>query len=286
MKGFTKKIVSVVLALTMVFAVATTAMAASWEPYFGKDSGWKEGGSGTLENNTATGFTAKITHLGWGGIWGIQAKNNAVKVNKGTAYAVTFKASSSKLNKFLYVKMAKDGTEKVSGAFWVLLKRGKNVNVNEVFVAKENSKLLTIGMGGEDFDRSGIDADADIRYGIFNKQYKGKFVAKAKCGLDADGLFDSAPTDIKVSNFKITPAAKKVSFKAKAKGKKKVQLKMKKAAGVYTYQIQVGKVKKKTTKATYTVKAKKKGKQTVKVRGISQNKAYTTKWTSKKVKVK
>ena len=61
---------------------------------------------------------------------------------------------------------------------------------------------------------------------------------------------------------------------------------MKKAAGIKTYEVKVGKVTKKTTKTSITVKAKKKGKQKVQVRGISADKSYKTKWATKKVKVK
>ena len=61
---------------------------------------------------------------------------------------------------------------------------------------------------------------------------------------------------------------------------------MKKATGIKTFEIKVGKVKKKTTKTSITIKAKKKGKQKVQVRGISADKAYKTKWATKKVKVK
>ncbi len=281
MKGFTKKIASVVLALTLVIGLATSASAATWDSYFGVNAGWYEGAEGTLTGVSAKGFTARMTSVGWGGVWGGQAKQ-AIKLTKGTAYNISFNVKSTKVNKYIYVKMATN--ENLAKGFWVKIGKGQTVKVNETFKAANNANQITFGVGGEAGDREGVDTDATARYSIFDKQF-GAGAHKKLAQQDCNGDFSSV-TDIVVSNYSLAPAAKKVSFKAKAKGKKKVKVTMKKAVGIYTYEVKVGKVKKKTTGTSITVKAKKKGKQKVQVRGISKNKEYTTGWATKKVKVK
>ncbi|HAR91625.1 MAG TPA: hypothetical protein DCR28_00785 [Eubacterium sp.] len=289
MRGFTKKIASVVLALTLVIGLATSASAAVWDGYFGANDGsfW-EGATGTMGTNTAKAFTARMTSVGWGGVWGCQVKRPYSFV-KGKTYVLSFNAKSTKANKYIYVKMAKGlknapyTTTNFAKGFWVKLPKGKTVKVNEVFKAADLGDMISFGLGGEAGDRDGSDEDAAVRYGIFEKQFKLK---RNQLGtLDCDGDFSSV-TDISVTDFSLTTAATKVKFSAKAKGKKKVKVTLKKAAGIKTFEIKVGKVKKKTTKTKITIKAKKKGKQKVQVRGISADKAYKTKWASKKVKVK
>ena len=281
MKGFTKKIGALVLALTLVVGMATSASAATWGSYFGANDGsfW-EGSTGTMAKNTTKAFTARMTSVGWGGVWGCQVKQ-PISLSKGTAYAISFNIKSTKANKFIYIKMSTN--ENLAKGFWVKCPKGKTVKVNECFKAANNANQITFGLGGDAGDRdNGADIDGPVRYAIFDKQF---FPHKQLAQKDCDGHFD-AVTDIVVSNYSLGVAAKKVNFSAKAKGGKKVKVTFKKAAGIKTYEVQVGKVKKKTTSTSVTVKAKKKGKVAVKVRGISADKKYTTKWATKKVKVK
>ena len=283
MKGFTKKIASVVLALTLVIGLATSASAAdAWKGYFGNNDGsfW-EGATGTMAANSQKAFTARMTSVGWGGVWGCQV-SQPIKLAKGKAYAISFTIKSSNANKYIYVKMSTN--ENLAKGFWVKLPRGKSVKVSECFKAANAANQITFGLGGECGDRVGSDIDAQVRYNIFDKQF-GANKHKQLASMDCDGDFSSA-TDIVVTNYSLGAAASKVKFSAKAKGKKKVKVTMKKAAGIKTYEVKVGKVKKKTTKTSITVKAKKKGKQKVQVRGISADKSYKTKWATKKVKVK
>ncbi len=280
MKGFTKKVISSVLALTLVIGLTVSTSAAAWEGYMGQNEGWYEGAKGTLEGVSATGFTANMEMIGWGGVWGGQAKQK-VSIAKGKAYAISFDVKSTDVNKFIYVKIAKG--EKLAKAFWVKLAKGKTQKINLAFKAANAADQITFGVGGDFGDRIGSDADAQTRYNIFKKQFK-----KSWTILNTQEAYgDSAlGTKVIVSKYSLKAAPSKVSFKAKAAGKKKVKVTMKKAAGIKTYEVRVGSAKKKTTKTSITVKAKKKGKQAVKVRGISEDKGYTTKWATKKVKVK
>ncbi|MCR5430562.1 MAG: carbohydrate binding domain-containing protein [Eubacterium sp.] len=283
MKRFTKKILSAVLALTLVIGLATSASAANWDSYLnGRETGFKEAAIGTMTKNTATAWTASLELVGWGGVWGGQVYQ-PINVVKGTAYNISFTAKSTNVNKFIYVKMAtKD--EKLAKGFWVKLPKGKNVKVSETFVAANTAPQITFGIGGDDGTRVGSDKDAETRYGIFDKQF-GAGKHKQLVSMDCNGDFSSV-TQIMVTNYKLVKAAKSVSFKAKAKGKKKVKVTMKKATGIAKYEVKVGKVKKTTSSTSITVKAKKKGKQKVQVRGLSKDKSYKTKWTKKTVKVK
>lgn len=288
MKGFTKKILSVVVALTMVIGLATTASAATWTGYFGNNDGsfW-EGATGSMTKNTANAFTAGMTNVGWGGVWGCQVYQ-PIKMTKGTQYNVSFTAKSSNVNKFIYVKMAtvSGTTENLAKGFWVKLPRGKNVNVSQTFKAACNANQITFGLGGECGDREGSDQDATVRYKIFDQQFgSGKHLQLVD--MDCDGDF-AAATNIIVTNYSLVAAPGKVTLgKVKAAKKKKVKVSWKKTANAAGYEVMVGKVKKTTTKTSITVKAKKKGKQAVKVRAYSVGKKVYGAWSkTKKVKVK
>lgn len=284
MKRFTKKFLSVVVALTMIFAMATSASAAdAWHSYFGNNDGsfW-EGATGTMAKNTAKAFTARMSSVGWGGCWGAQV-DQKITLTKGKTYAISFSVKSTKVDKYIYIKMSTG--ENLAKGFWVKCPAAKTVKVDEVFKAENNANQITFGLGGDAGDRdNGADIDGPVRYKIFDGQKFG-FQHKQLAQKDCRGDFSSA-TDIVVTNYSLGAAATKVNFSAKAKGGKKVKVSLKKAAGVKTYEVKVGTVKKKTTSTSITVKAKKKGKQKVQVRGISANKSYKTKWTTKKVKVK
>ena len=298
MKRFTKKIVSAVIALTLVFAMSISAMAATtWHSYLANSietAAWEGAAAGFVKKNTSNGFIVSMSErVGWGGVWSCQM-DQKLSTTKGTYYALSFKAKSSNVQKYIYCKISKG--EDLARGLWVKLRKGKTETVSDVFKAGASADQVTFGLGGDAGDRVAIE-DGKVRYALFDKQFKqGKFDythlgdSREKNQpywklSDCNGDF-SAVTDIEVKDFKLVKAAKKVSFKAKAKGKKKVKVTMKKGAGIAKFEVKVGKVKKNTSSTSITVKAKKKGKQKVKVRGLSKDKSYKTKWATKKVKVK
>lgn len=287
MKRFTKKILSVVLALTLVVGLSTTAFADHqykyWTTYFSvneADNPYAYEGVDCLSfKETSNSFTANINKIGWK-IWGGHV-DKKISVTKGKTYVVSFKASSSKIDKFVYVKVGPD--EALAYSFWIFLPAGKTKTFTKVFkAAASTNKNLTFGVGGDFGDRS--DDDAAVRYAVFKRDFKkDKSFMKTHEAKPGDS---SSPTVLTVKSFSFSQAPGKVSIKkAKALGKKKVKVQWKKAAGAEKYQVQVGSVKKTTTKTSLKVKAKKKGKQTVKVRAIVGT--YKAPWSkAKKVKVK
>ena len=235
MKRFTKKIVSVVVALTMVVGLATTAMGATWGTWIGKQ---KDSGEYAYEmpdgsvKTSSTGFTAKISPMGWHGVWGFQVFQEKLSVSSGSTYVLKFKAKSTKLNKFIYIKVAKG--EKIAFSKWYQLKKGTTVTVNEVFKAANSANQITFGLGGEDGARA--NEDSAIRYKVFDTQFKGKLNHTQLANQDCNGGDWDANTEISVSDYYFGAPAKKVNFSAKAKGKKKVKVSIKKATGIAKYE--------------------------------------------------
>ena len=189
-----KKIVAVVAALTLTLGMVTTAMAASWSTYFGLNKGWYEGTKGKLTSNSATGWSAKIDSIGWGGCWGGQVFQK-VKIQKGKTYNVKFTIKSSKLDKYVYLKFGDEAGKQMNLGKWLDCKKGKTVSVNETFTAKYNGDSIYFGIGGDFGDRKGVstDKDANVRYKYApNKKLDGR--------LGSDAAADH-PTVITVSGF-------------------------------------------------------------------------------------
>ena len=80
-----KKIAAVVATLALTVGMTANCFAASWQSYFGVNEAWFEGAEGKLSSQSATGWTADMKTIGWGGCWGAQVKQ-PVKVKKGEEY--------------------------------------------------------------------------------------------------------------------------------------------------------------------------------------------------------
>lgn len=173
----------------------------NWDSYFGRNQGWFEGALGELTTNTEKAFTASIADVGWGGVWGAQAKKN-INIIKGQKYNISFNARSTKVDKYIYIKISNG--ENLAKGFWVKLPVGQTVIVNEDFVANEDANQLTFGLGGEpgDRDEAGIDVDASVRYAIFDQQF-GANTHKQLMSWDCNGDF-SVATEIAISDFSLS----------------------------------------------------------------------------------
>ncbi len=290
MRRLAKKIAASIMALTLVVAMGTTCFGATWGSYFGASQGWYEGAEGKLTSNKASGFTAAVDAVGWGGIWGGQiyidgskgdnARNISVK--KGQTYTLSFSIKATNVTKFVYVKVATGET--LAYSTWVKVPANKTKKVNVKFKAKANANSIYFGVGGDVGDRENVttDADAPVRYGVFQNQFK----MSAVDGLaeDANGDFTAA-TVLTVTKFTLIQQPKLKSVKSRKKGK--VTVKFGKVKGAKSYKVKVGSKVYKTKKATLTVKAKSKKRVKVQVAAIAKSSNVAGAYSkAKRVKVK
>lgn len=276
MKRLAKKLTAAVLALTLVVGMCTSIYAASWGSYFGASQGWYEGAEGALSNASDTGWTATMTSIGYGGVWGAQVYKEGVSVKKGQKYTLSFTMSSSNCDKWVYIKVAEGET--LAFADWVQLKKGTDTAYNKTFTAENNATSIYFGIGGEFGDREGVstDTDAAIRY--------------SKLSVKPTDGDSTLATKIELKNFKladaVTKLAKVTGIKAKNNAAGKAKITWKKVANAKTYQVKVGTKSYTSKKATYTAKKLKKGKTyKVRVRAKATSGLKAGAW-SKTVKVK
>lgn len=288
MRRLAKKIAASIMALTLVVAMGTTCFGATWGSYFGASEGWYEGAEGKLTSNKASGFTAAIDAVGWGGIWGGQIfmdaaqGNNSVKIKKGQTYTLSFSIKATNVTKYVYVKIATGET--LAYSTWVKVPANKTKKVNVKFKAKANANSIYFGVGGDVGDRENVatDEDALVRYGVFENQFK----VPAATGLaeDANGDY-AAATVITVTKFTLIQQPKLKSVKSRKKGK--VTVKFGKVNGAKSYKVKVGSKVYKTKKATLTVKAKSKKRVKVQVAAIAKSSNVAGAYSkAKRVKVK
>lgn len=288
MRRLTKKIAAAVLSLSLVLAVGTTTMGATWDSYFGANGDWYEGATGNLKVTSISAYTAQLDTVGWGGVYGCQVFLNqdtkAVNIKKGQKYTFNATLKSSTVTKFVYVKFGNskiaDEAAKLAYGVWVKCPAGQTVNVSKVFTAKTDADTLYMNMGCDFGDRVGSDGDAEIRYALLPNY-------QAELANDADGDA-GATTTITMTNMSVVPV---VNFTAKA-AKKAVKVTVKKATTgvigtVKGYQVQVGSKKVKGNKTSFTVKKLKSGKKvSVKVRAYGAGNKFGAWSKAKKVKVK
>ena len=289
MRRLAKKIAASALALTLTVGMCTSVFGAAWGSYFGASAGWYEGADGSLTTNTATGWTASMNAVGWGGCWGGQVFQNAaegtegvVNIAKGKKYTISFSISSSNCTKYVYLKIATG--EVIAFHDWIALKRGETVNYSKTFTADNNATSVYFGIGGDYGDRLESEEFAKVRYDIL-PDYANVLQN------DADGD-STAATVIKVANYKLAEAANTKPAKVKLKSVKAAKggatVKYAKAANAAGYQVKYKAGKKTFTKdaknkLTYKIKKVKKGtKITVQVRAYAAGKKQFGVWSSKK----
>lgn len=192
-------LIIVSLAIVPVSSISVSA-DTDWDSYFGANDGYFwEGAEGQLTFNTENAFTASMTRVGWGGVWGCMVWKS-INVNRGQKYNISFKAKSTNVEKYIYVKIST--ADNLAKGFWVKLPKGQTVNVSEDFVAEQYANRLTFGLGGECGDREGSDPDAATRYAIFDQQFA-PINHSQLATLDCDGDF-SVATAIEVSDFSLS----------------------------------------------------------------------------------
>ena len=218
-----KKIICLICTISLVIGSASVVSAKAWSTYFGLNKGWYEGTKGSLTSNSANGWSAKIQSIGWGGCWGGQVYQKA-SIQKGKTYKIQFTIKSSKLDKWVFLKIGDDRGKQMNLGKWIDCRKGQTVSVNETFTAKYNGKSVYFGIGGDFHDRQGVktDHDAKVRYKYApNKKLDGR--------LGPDAAADH-PTVITCTNFSLLSEGsigKSVLNKTKAIMDKKEKLKLK-----------------------------------------------------------
>lgn len=187
----------IVLSLALVLIFQTTVCAKSWSSYFGLNKGWYEGTKGKLVKNTSSSWTAKIQSIGWGGCWGGQVFKKSVKIKKGHYYRLSFTIKSTKLSKWVYIKIGNTKGTKINYHKWLNCKKKKTVKINTTFKAKYSGKGIYFGIGGDFHDRANVKTDSDAK-----KRYKVAPNKKLDGRLGSDAAADH-PTTIKCKNFSL-----------------------------------------------------------------------------------
>ncbi|WP_299053337.1 hypothetical protein [uncultured Eubacterium sp.] len=188
---FMKKTAVITLAIVLVINMNTSVFAkASWHDYIGFDGKpghtWYEAADGKVVGIAKNKWTAKLKTIGWGGVWGAQIYRN-VNIKKGQKCRIKFKIRSTKINKWIVVKIC--NKNKIAYVKWIHLKKGKYTKVNETFIAKKNATQIYFGLGGEFGDR---DDEKDI-YAYLNKRPS-----------DGKGDAAGASTKILLRNYSLT----------------------------------------------------------------------------------
>ena len=188
---FMKKTAVITLAIVLVINMNTSVFAkASWHDYIGFDGKpghtWYEAADGKVVGIAKNKWTAKLKTIGWGGVWGAQIFRN-VNIKKGQKCRIKFKIKSTKINKWIVVKIC--NKNKIAYVKWIHLKKGKYTKVNETFIAKKNATQIYFGLGGEFGDR---DDEKDI-YAYLNKRPS-----------DGKGDAAGASTKILLRNYSLT----------------------------------------------------------------------------------
>lgn len=218
MRKVIRKISTAIIAATMTAAMCVTCLAGTtFEGYFGQKSNWYEGADGELTTATSNAFTADMSAIGWGGVWGAQAHRD-ITVKKGQKYTLSFKISSSNVEKWVFFKVT-DSQDTMVYADWVHLVPGVTTNYKATFKASASATFIYFGMGGEFGDRT--EEEGEI------------YSLSDELPNDVDSSYN---TVVKVTNFKCAKTSAKLKI---TKDKKK------NATALYNYLKKNGKIFKK-----------------------------------------
>ena len=255
-----KKTICLVITITLIIGSISSVSADTWSTYFGLNKGWYEGTGGSLTSNSATGWTANIRSIGWGGCWGGQVYQKGFSIKKGKKYTIKFSIKSSKLDKWIYLKIGAAGSGKTNLGKWIDCRKGKTINVKESFKAKYNGNSVYFGIGGDFHDRQNVKTDEDAK-----ERYKYAPNSKLDGRLSSDAAADH-PTVITCSGFSFNNKSPKLSHSILIleKGDLAV-LKMVNAKGKVKWTASNKKIIKikKITKKIIAIKAKKTGNTTI-----------------------
>ena len=261
-----KKIICLICVIVLTLTSTSLISAATWSSSFVSYA------SGNLTVNTPKKWSASIKSIGWDGCWCGQVYQGR-DITKGKKYRIKFNINSSKLDKYVYLKIGNGTGTKMNLGMWLDCKKGKIVNVDKTFTAKYNGSSIQFGLGGDTGSSSGGDAKVRYYYAP-NRQLDGRL----------DSIFFSGhPTVISCENFSFSEVKPRFSSKKMDEGIliiKKGKVAILKISGVK------GKIKW-SAKKKKLVKLTKVGKYKVLVKGKKRgNTTIIAKVKKKKYKVK
>lgn len=198
-----------VIALAFIITISmniSTYAKAGWIDYLGFDgkSGhtWYEAADGTVTNVKKTGWTVNLNQIGWGGIWGGQMYRYAY-IRKGQKYRLKFKIKSTKVNKWVFVRISTKNN--YAYGKWIWLKKNKYKTVDVEFKAKSNANQITFGFGGEYGDREAADGKKHYAYA------GGAEIIAAKKDAGGDsGPHDKTFTKLILKNYSLKKVNNKI----------------------------------------------------------------------------
>lgn len=199
-------------------ALMTVSASTTWNSYFGASAepSWYEGAEGNLTTNKADGFTANMSRVGWGGIWGAQAwRELDDKIIEGEEYTLSFKIHGTNVKKYVYICIG--DSLRPAYSMWVCLLPNKSYTIIENFIAKAGADKVWFGFGGDFGNREDTvdDLDAAYRYAVFTVQFQ-KNAQSTLAAEDANGD-STAVMNIAVSNFELKEKIKEQTITAKSK---------------------------------------------------------------------
>ena len=196
-----------IITLTICLTANTSAATAGWTDYLGFDGKpghtWFEASNGKVSKVKKNSWTVSLIQIGWGGIWGGQMYRK-VNVQKGERYRLKFQIKSTKVNKWVFIKIATH--ENFAYGKWIWLKKNKTKKVNIVFTAESTADKITFAFGGEYGDREAVDGSKHYSFGG----------GANKIAAKKDGGGDSGPhkrtfTKIIMKNYSLKKATVKKS---------------------------------------------------------------------------
>ncbi len=201
-----KKTTTMLLTLMVIIITSTTTFSkAGWTDCLWNDGKnghtWYEAADGKVKKVTKTGWTADLTQIGWGGIWGAQMYRN-INMNARKKYRLKFKIKSTGCNKWVFVKIGQG--ENYAYGQWLWLKKNKYKTVDVTFKSKIYADTITFGFGGEYGDRAEMDGTKHYAYAGGAQAIR----SKRDAGGDS-GPHDKTFTKIILKNYSLKKVKKK-----------------------------------------------------------------------------
>ncbi|MCR5836627.1 MAG: fibronectin type III domain-containing protein [Lachnospiraceae bacterium] len=268
MRKLFKQLSAVVMAVAVTVAAVPSVQAAEkienmvkgpLVGWFGENEDWHDCGTDGVLTANGIDYSVELKSIGYGGIWGGQVKTEEISVTPGASYTLSGSLFSTKIDKWVMIKVAYDTKSLVDGR-WVQIKAGQKAAYSFTFTVPTGVSSIQIvyGMGGVQPSSSG-QWDVDELEELYG----------AEVHDDIDAQYD---TTIAGSDINLVPVNTTLKSVKAAKKSAKVTVNMLnnfKQKDVKKYRIQYS--KKANFKGAKKVDTAKK---TVKIKKLQSKKKY------------